>query len=139
MESYQIKDGQILRIGDFEESSIVTVAGQRLDLDTFDSITEVPNKETEDRDGDDILAKKIVVDGSNNDDVSNYTFKVTGEVEKNDTLTQVENSTAWDELPSDISDQRVIGIVGNGKNMYRYSGNVTVLRISGNATVRLGE
>lgn len=139
VESYQIKDGQILRIGDFEESSIVTVAGQRLDLDTFDSITEVPNKETEDRDGDDILAKKIVVDGSNNDDVSNYTFKVTGEVEKNDTLTQVENSTAWDELPSDISDQRVIGIVGNGKNMYRYSGNVTVLRISGNATVRLGE
>lgn len=155
-ESYQITGGEILRVGELQGSALLSSGGQQLDLGTFDSIAAVPTEETNNeaddgaQDGEsgdgtedesvDELSKTIVVDGSNHEDLSNYTFTVSGQVERSEELTHVEDSgNVWDDLPSDVSGQRAIGIVGRGQDGYRYSGEVTSLRITGNATVRLGE
>ncbi len=81
----------------------------------------------------------IMVDGSKQEDgISRYTFSVTGEVQQSDNLTSLaDDRHPWDTLQSVVSNGEVTGIIGNGKDGYQYSGEVTTLKINGNADVSI--
>lgn len=87
------------------------------------------------------LTKTVVIDGSQApEETIKYTVSVSGEIVQSDELTAVgDTQQPWDSLQSVVTDGRVIGIVGNGQDGYRYSGTLTGLEIQGNADVTLDE
>ena len=87
---------------------------------------------------DDSLSNVIVVDGSASDDVSQYVLTVSGELERSEAHTSIVNEgLAWDALPSNVSEDRAIGVVGEGADGYRYTGNVISVEVRGNAALRI--
>ncbi len=80
----------------------------------------------------------VVVDGSASDDVSQYVLTVSGEIERSETHTSIVNEgLAWDTLPSNVSDDKAIGVVGQGADGYRYTGNLISVEVRGNAALRI--
>lgn len=88
-----------------------------------------------DADGDE-LSNALVIDGSNSDASSTYSFEVSGEVRQSEELTSAPaDASAWDTLASNVSNGKVLGIVRDGVDGYRYSGTVTSMQVCGDATV----
>jgi len=87
----------------------------------------------------DSLGNTITIDGTQApDEMSRYTFSVTGEAEQSEELTSLADERhPWDAMQSIVSDGDVTGIVGNGEDGYRYSGEITSLQIHGNADVNI--
>lgn len=121
-----------------------TVSEEELLSATNDEV----NEESEDNEGDegdeadegaeDELSNTIVIDGTGGDDVGKYTFSVSGDVAEHEELTTTETGCATgSSIPSNISDDRVIGVVGDARDAYRYSGTVTSVQVRGDATVSL--
>ena len=91
-------------------------------------------------DGDAPLSNTVVVDGTNNGSVSTYRIEVTGEIEVDDELTTVsDGGMPWDLLTSNVSESTAVGVVGRGKDGYRYSGKIVELEIHGNADAQIDE
>ncbi|SNZ16953.1 hypothetical protein SAMN06269185_2826 [Natronoarchaeum philippinense] len=87
-------------------------------------------------DADDGLPNAIVIDGSDTDSSSTYSFEVSGEIRQSEELTSTpSNASAWDSLASNVSNGKVLGIVRDGVDGYRYSGTVTSMQVCGDATV----
>jgi len=89
-----------------------------------------------DGDGGDGLSNALVIDGSRSDSSSTYSFTVSGEVRQSEELTSTpSNASAWDSLTSNVSNGKVLGIVRDGVDGYRYSGTVVNMQVCGDATV----
>jgi len=87
----------------------------------------------EDGDG---LSNALVIDGTVSDSSSTYSFEVSGEVRQSEELTSTPaDASAWDTLASNVSNGKVLGIVRDGVDGYRYSGTVTSMQVCGDATV----
>ena len=100
--------------------------------------TDDDSSPAEDDQSDGSLSNVIVVDGSASDDVSQYVLTVSGELERSEAHTSiVSEGTAWDTLPSNVSDDRAIGVVGQGADGYRYSGNVISVEVRGDAALHI--
>ncbi|MCL9814022.1 hypothetical protein AArcSt11_10195 [Natranaeroarchaeum aerophilus] len=105
--------------------------------DDTDEDSSPPDDEQSDSD-DDSLSNVIMVDGSESDDVSQYVLTVSGELERSEAHTSIVNEgLAWDTLPSNVSGDRAIGVVGQGTDGYRYSGNVISVEVRGNAALHI--
>lgn len=110
--------------------------------DTEDDGAETDGDEEPDSAGgdsdDDTLSNVVVIDGSASDGVSQYVLTVTGELERSEEHTSIVNGgLAWDTLPSNVSGDKAIGVVGQGTDAYRYSGNVKTVEVRGNAALRI--
>jgi hypothetical protein len=87
--------------------------------------------------GGDDLSNVVVVDGQNADDVTTYTFTVSGTAERD-----VENSTGgsgdgltWNVVEDVSKEGKVLGLVADGVDVFRFSGSVTDLTVDGDAAV----
>ncbi len=84
----------------------------------------------------DELSNVIVVDGQSDDTVTTYTFTVSGTAERD-----VENSTGggdgltWSVVEDVSKEGKVLGLVEDGVDVFRFSGNVTDLTVDGDASV----
>lgn len=147
-ESFQITGGEILRVGAPQGSPLFTVDGQRLDTEAFDEISSIPDENGDASSGDDAdtdgadengeLANRIVVDGTQADDVSMYKFTVSGTVDSDpEGTTLVDGGSDWDSIEDNVSENSVVGVVGKGEDAYVYSGEVTNVVVQGNATVTI--
>lgn len=154
-ETFQVTGGEILRLGAAQGSPVFTAGGQRLDTGAFDSISAVPDAEDDADTGDDTdtdddqntdsgsdsdteLANRVVVDGTQTDDVSTYKFTVSGTVESDpEGTTLVDGGSDWDTIEDNVSEDSVVGVVSEGEDAYVYSGEVTNMVIRGNATVTI--
>jgi len=75
------------------------------------------------------------VDGTGSSDVTRYTFTVSGSVVRDGPASSVsENGTPWDRMEDIASDGKVIGLVGNGVDAYRFDGVVTNVTVDGDAS-----
>jgi hypothetical protein len=115
--------------GSISAFSIDGEATVYLNDDVVDPTTLSDGTDTDD-DTSQSLSKRVVIDGSDSEGASNYTFAVeNGDVEK--------DSANGSTNPFDtISDGTVSGRVINGADAYRYSGNLTKFRLEGTANVR---
>lgn len=84
------------------------------------------------------LPNTIVIDGTRTKNVSEYTFSVSGEVERDESLSMVEDGgLPWDTMKDRTGDSTVVGIVGDAKDAYRFSGEITSIDIRGSAKVKI--
>jgi len=80
--------------------------------------------------------KSIVVDGQNANDITTYTFTVTGDIRRD-----VENSTSsgsgltWSVIEDVSQDGKVMGLVADDVDVFQYSGEVTDFTVDGDAAV----
>jgi len=84
----------------------------------------------------DELPNTLTIDGTGGRR-STYTFTVTGDVEVDESTTTAGDS-AWDQLQTNITDGRVLGIVGDGVDGFRYSGELQRITVCGDAWVSQG-
>lgn len=150
-ETFQVTGGEILRLGAAQGSPLFTADGQRLDTGAVDSISAIPDAEDDADTSDDTdsdadsgsdsdteLANRVVVDGTQTDDVSTYKFTVSGTVESDpEGTTLVDGGSDWDTIEDNVSEDSVVGVVSEGEDAYVYSGEVTNMVIRGNATVTI--
>jgi hypothetical protein len=74
----------------------------------------------------------IVFDGSNDDEVSSYTFAASGSVESSPEHT-VAADGEWDALESKVDADSAVGLVHKGKDGYWFSGHIEELELRGSA------
>lgn len=83
------------------------------------------------------VTKTLVVDGSATTDICYYRFRVSGEIERAPDLTDVEGDTSWDALSDSVEGDTVVGLVGNGADGYRFTGDITDQQVDGDADIRV--
>jgi hypothetical protein len=83
-------------------------------------------------DGDSSERHLIVFDGSNDDEVSSYTFAASGSVESSPEHT-VAADGEWDALESKVDANSAVGLVHKGKDGYWFSGHIEELELRGSA------
>ncbi|SFG74161.1 hypothetical protein SAMN04488063_2849 [Halopelagius inordinatus] len=79
------------------------------------------------------LPNVITVDGSEAKRVSGYEITVTGDLKRD-----AENSvavTSWDDLEDDITENTVVGVVDEGIDRYRFSGDIESMNVNGKASL----
>jgi hypothetical protein len=82
------------------------------------------------------LPYRLTVDATGSDGVTKYTFTVSGDVARDAGASQVNGGgTPWDRMEDIARDGKVIGIVGDGVDAYRFSGSLTALTVDGDADV----
>lgn len=131
--------GELAALSVQGDTSGVTVTRDGTEIDPAeypDSVADDGEDGTSDGGGD--LSRTILVDGTGTEEVSQYEVIVTGSIERDEDLTTVEDGgLAWDRLRSHVEDQRAVGIVGNGVDAYRFSGELADIEIRGDASVEL--
>ncbi|MFC7134044.1 MULTISPECIES: right-handed parallel beta-helix repeat-containing protein [Salinibaculum] len=84
----------------------------------------------------DTLDNKLLIDGTDSDAASVYSFTVSGSVEASADLSSApEDGNRWDELQDNIDGSTVTGVVGKGLDGYRYSGALVGLEVDGEVNI----
>ncbi|WP_440991929.1 hypothetical protein [Haloarchaeobius baliensis] len=89
----------------------------------------------DDGSSDEELPNELVVDSTDADSVTAYTVTVSGDIVKDN----ADSSAAglFDRFEDVARDGKVIGLVHDGTDVYRYSGSVTEVTVDGNADITL--
>ena len=78
----------------------------------------------------------IVIDGTETDSLTHYVFSVSGSIEREPDLTSVEDGgLPWDSMEDKLSEDTAIGVIGQGTDGYRFSGEITDRQVYGDAEV----
>jgi hypothetical protein len=132
-DSFEI-DGQVTAVEMLSDAATLEYDGEVVDRDYFSTSDEDSETSTDPE-----LPNVLLVDGTITDQVSTYSFSVTGEVQQSDELSEGQDRSVIDEIPDLVSEGTVEGIVKEGIDGYRFSGDVTSMQISGNAVINLSE
>ncbi|MFB6169688.1 MAG: metallophosphoesterase [Haloarculaceae archaeon] len=81
------------------------------------------------------LPNTLVVDGRGTGDVTTYAFTVTGDVERVADASTADGSSPWDRIADVAADGEAVGVVGEGVDVYRFSGDIVVKTVDGDAGV----
>ena len=82
------------------------------------------------------LPNRVSVDGRGDDDVTRYTFTVSGSVGRDaDASLVTDDGTPWDRMEDIAEEGKVIGLVGSGVDAYRFDGRITSVTVDGDATI----
>lgn len=117
---------------DYEYRALATGGSTTARAETVSQFTTTADASGGDSDASVEMPNTLIFDGSEIN-LSSYAFSVSGEVTRVDALTTA-NDSDWYFLSAD---DRAVGMLGDGQHGYRYSGRITSLEISGNATVRI--
>ena len=123
---YSITDGY--------ELARVEVDGQQT---TFEELVATSSDGGSSGTPEDSSPRVLVVDGTGDaEEVGRYEIAVTGTIERDEERSVVaENNTPWDLMSDYVGDSRVAGVVGNGKDAYRITGEVTARNVEGEAEI----
>jgi len=131
-DSFEI-DGMVTAVEMLSDEATLEYNGEIVDRDYF-SVSDDDGESTDTE-----LPNVLLVDGTITDQVSTYSFSVTGEVQQSDELSEGQDRSVIDEIPDNVSDGTVKGIVKKGIDGYRFSGDITTMEISGNAVINLSK
>jgi hypothetical protein len=82
----------------------------------------------------------LIIDGTRSPDVANYAFEVSGTVKRSSEHSTVQNGGAkWDTIVDEVSDSSAVGVVGEAKDAYRFSGKLEDIEIQGDARAVIKE
>ncbi|EJN57827.1 hypothetical protein HSB1_32440 [Halogranum salarium B-1] len=117
------------------EGGTITVDGEEVDPETLGAASGDAD-ETDDSG----LPNTITVDGRNTKGVTGYTIAVSGELKKDTSTNDADAGESVDALEDRISSgNRVVGVVDEGVDIYRFSGDITTSDINGNASVNFDD
>lgn len=95
-------------------------------------------KKSGDGSADELPPHRLSLRGTDGDDVTRYTFTVTGDIVRDEEASTVTgDGTPWDRLEDIAIDGKVIGLVGSGVDAYRFGGTVSEITVDGDATVTI--
>lgn len=86
--------------------------------------------------------KTAVFDGTAAETITAYSFRVTGEVVRDDAISTDPDGSDWDEIDDIediVDDDSVNGVLGKGIDGYRYTGNLVELDFDGAAAVTIDD
>ncbi|MDS0300426.1 hypothetical protein NDI76_16890 [Halogeometricum sp. S1BR25-6] len=86
----------------------------------------------------DDLPNTLVIDGERTAAPGTYKVYVTGAIEAAPDLSVASGEDSFDSLEDKVMDGAIVGVVGSGKDGYRFSGSVTRMEINGDAVVNFG-
>lgn len=134
VDSFEI-EGTLGTAEKLTEGGTITVDGEEVDPETLGAESD-GSDETDDSE----LPNTITVDGRNTKGVTNYTIAVSGELKKETSTNDVDAGEGVDAREDRISSgNRVVGIVDEGVDIYRFSGDITTSDVDGNASVNFDE
>lgn len=87
------------------------------------------------------LQRLLIIDGTgDSEEVAQYDVTVTGDIERDEERSEiVGDGSPWDLMSDSVDTGRVIGVVGNGRDAYRFSGSIQSIDVDGFAGIRLIE
>ncbi|MFB6179846.1 MAG: hypothetical protein ABEI77_09000 [Halorientalis sp.] len=85
--------------------------------------------------------KILIVDGTGDaEETAKYDITVTGSVERDEQRTTVtDGGLPWDQVRDYVGDNRMVGLVGNGQDAYRFTGTLQSVTIDGEAGLTILE
>ncbi|MFC6793240.1 right-handed parallel beta-helix repeat-containing protein [Halobaculum halobium] len=86
-------------------------------------------------DGSTQLPNTLTIDGRDTSGLTGYEFTVTGDLERDAATDPVEGATRWDDLDDEVSGSSAAGVVDEGIDQYRFSGDVASMRVEGKASL----
>lgn len=86
-------------------------------------------------------ARLLVIDGTSDpDQIAKYDVTVSGTIDRAENhSSSVDGQSPWDTMTDHIDGSRVVGIVGNGTDVYRISGPIQSIDVDGRAGIRIVE
>ncbi|RLM54028.1 hypothetical protein DVK02_11415 [Halobellus sp. Atlit-31R] len=85
----------------------------------------------------DTALKTIILDGSNGGTVASYRFSVTGEVQRDSSISTAPADNRWDNLEDIVEGTQVDGVLGDGIDGYRFTGDIVEIEFDGAASVTI--
>ncbi|WP_424020072.1 hypothetical protein ACOZ4N_20315 (plasmid) [Halorientalis pallida] len=85
--------------------------------------------------------KILVIDGTGDaEEIAKYEFSVSGTATRDAGRSMtVDGGLPWDRMTDHVSDGTVVGVVGNGKDAFRFTGSLEGISVDGNAGVKILE
>ncbi|RDI69652.1 DUF1565 domain-containing protein [Halopelagius longus] len=133
--------GEVTAFSFVEGGATLYLDGEQVDPSTL--VSKTSNDGTSDGSTDDStsdgstdttgLPNVITMDGSETKRVTGYEITVTGELEK-DTANSV-SASSWDDLTDEVDGSTVVGVVDEGIDRFRFSGDIEMLNVNGKASV----
>jgi hypothetical protein len=104
------------------------------DGSTGDGSTDDGSTEDDSTDSTD-LPHAVTVDGRETDGLSGYEITVSGDLARDTTTEGTDGTTKWDTLEDEVSGGTVVGVVDEGVDQFRFSGEVTSMDVDGKASL----
>ena len=120
--------GSVVAVDELTEGGTITVDGEEVDPDTLGTSaaeSQLPNT--------------ITVDGRDTAGVTRYEISVSGDLERDAAASSGEDASSTDSTADDVSDGRVAGVVDEGVDVYRFSGDITASDVDGKAAVNFDD
>ncbi|MGQ4556082.1 right-handed parallel beta-helix repeat-containing protein [Halobellus sp. GM3] len=86
---------------------------------------------------DDSRQKTVIFDGTAAETVAAYTFRVTGEVTRDASISTAPQGNRFDSLDDVVDGDEVDGVLGKGIDGYRYTGRIVEIEVDGSAAVTM--
>lgn len=84
------------------------------------------------------LTKSLIFDGTQSKGICGYSAEVSGDIVRDEERSTVKNGgNPWDTVEDDVSGSQVVGMVGYGTDVYRFSGHLKDVDIRGEAVVNI--
>ena len=85
--------------------------------------------------------KTLVIDGTGDaEEIAKYEFSVSGTATRDaGRSTTVDGGLPWDRMTDHVDEDTVVGVVGNGKDAFRFTGSLEGISVDGNAGVKILE
>jgi hypothetical protein len=88
--------------------------------------------------GGDQQHKVLIVDGTGDaENIAKYEFSVSGSVERDAGRSAASEGLPWDKMTDYVGEGSVVGVVGNGKDAFRFTGNLESISVDGQAGVKI--
>lgn len=134
--------GDVLQFETTADAEVMTLYADGTETSVEDLVVDDDSDGGDGSDGSDgsddgsELSNTIVIDGSDADEVTTYSFTVSGDVERAESTDSNPDDTApSDRIEDLVTDGEVVGIVVLGVDTYNYSGTVESIDVRGDATV----
>jgi hypothetical protein len=137
IESYEVTSGYDVSVElDGEETTFAEIVGD----DESGNDGSGNDESGSDGDSEEPPHRIIVIDGTGDtQSVAKYEFNVTGSVERDAGRSESSSGLPWDKMTDYVSEGRVVGVVGNGKDAFRFTGDLEGVTVDGNAGVTILE
>jgi len=84
------------------------------------------------------LGKTLTIDGTQSQGIAGYSASVSGDIARDEEQSTIkEGGSPWDTIEDDVAGSEAVGMVGYGKDVYRFSGQLENIDLRGEAVVTL--
>ncbi|WP_157526189.1 hypothetical protein [Halorientalis sp. IM1011] len=141
IESYEVTSGYDVSVElDGEETTFAEIVGEKSEKDSSSDDAESGNGSDKGNGDSEQQHRVVVIDGTGDaEEIAKYRFSVSGSAERDAGRSDASEGLPWDRMTDHVGDGRVVGVVGNGKDAFRFTGSLESISVDGNAGVTILE